>query len=48
VGSVDDNPSCGRNESGFPGCMFGDVVTADYEALPKGVVVGVRLLLCDY
>jgi hypothetical protein len=38
----------GSNKSGSPGCVFGVVVTAGYEALPKGVVVIVKLLLCNY
>jgi hypothetical protein len=30
-----------------PQAVFGVVVTAGYETLPKGVVVGVELLQCD-
>jgi hypothetical protein len=45
--SFEDFPSSGRNESGYPGCMFGVVVTAGYETLPKRVVVVVELVLCD-
>jgi hypothetical protein len=44
----EDYPSSGCNKSGPPGCVFGVVVTTGYEALPKGVVVGVNLLLCNY
>jgi hypothetical protein len=41
-----DYPSSGRNKSGSPGCVFGVVVTAGYESLPKGVVVVVGGVRC--
>jgi hypothetical protein len=44
---LEDYPSsgCTSNKSGSPGCVFGVVVTNGYEALSKGVVVGVKVLL---
>jgi hypothetical protein len=32
-------PSSGRSKSGSPGCVFGVVVTAGSETLPKRVIV---------
>jgi hypothetical protein len=43
-----DYPSSGGNKSGSPGCVFAVEVTAGYEALPKGIVVGGKLPLCNY
>jgi hypothetical protein len=47
VHRFEDYPSSGHNKSGSLGCVFCVAVTAGYEALPKGVVVGVKLLLCN-
>jgi hypothetical protein len=44
----EDYPSSGCNKSGSPGCVFGVVATTGYKALPKGVVVSVKVLLCNY
>jgi hypothetical protein len=44
----EDYPSSGCNKSGSPVSIFGVVATAGYEVLSKGVVIGVKLLLCNY